>query len=169
MRIWYLGNSATYGLNTDVKAVADLSPQLTNYLTQQVRGAADFDGDGIPDLILQNLTTNTSNAYRGNVTVYLLNQGTRTPATITLKASRSLSPQITNVNTVVSGADDIDGDLLTDLVTQRGTIINWYQRTIPAGQTQQTTTTFNVNSSLPFSQADGTTVLPLPANTTLRN
>ena len=65
--------------------------------------------------------------------------------------------------------DDIDGDLLTDLVTQRGTIINWYQRTIPSGQTQQTTTTFNVNASLPFYQADGTTVLPLPANTTLRN
>ena len=90
-------------------------------------------------------------------------------ATITLKASRPLSPQITNVNTIVNGADDIDGDLLTDLVTQRGTIINWYQRTIPAGQTQQTTTTFNVNASLPFYQADGTTVLPLPANTTLRN
>ena len=169
VRIWYLGNNANLGLNTDVKAVADLSPQLTNYLTQQVRGAADFDGDGIPDLILQNLTTNTANQFRGNVTVYLLNQGTRTPATITLKASRPLNPQIISVNTVVSGTDDIDGDGLTDLLTQRGTIINWYQRTIPTGQTQQTTTTFNVNASLPFYQADGTTVLPLPANTTLRN
>jgi hypothetical protein len=169
VRIWYMGANTAFGLNTDVKAVADLSPQLTNYLTQQVKGAADFDGDGIPDLILQNLTTNTANTTRGNVTVYLLNQGTRTPATIIRKASRPLSPQITSVNTVVSGADDIDGDGLVDLVTQRGTIISWYQRTIPAGQTQQTTTTFNVSAALPFYQADATTVLSLPASTTLRN
>ena len=99
-----------------------------------------------------------------------MNQGVQGAATIGVKGTpRPLNPQITCVNTVISGADDIDGDGLADLVTQRGTIINWYRRTITTGQTLLNTTTFDFSAALPFFQADGTTVLPLPANTTLRN
>ena len=146
-----------------------MTPQLTNFLTQTVLGSNDFDGDGVPDLIVQNITTNTANQFRGNVTVYFLNQGSRTSTTISVKVSRPLNPQITNVNTVVQAVDDIDGDGLADLVVQTGTTISWYRRTIPIGQTLQNTTTFDFTGPLPFYQADGTTVLALPASTGLRN
>lgn len=89
--IWHLGPTGTTGINTTRTASATISPQLTSFTAQRVVGVTDCNGDGHPDLLIEEVRT--TGATAGNVTVILLNAGLQSSATITRLSTRSMVPQ----------------------------------------------------------------------------
>ena len=73
----------------------------------QVKAAADFDGNGVPDLVYQNLSTNQVNVdyYEG-------------PGGATFKGYACLSCGINVAGWTLVGANDFDGNGVPDLVYQ---------------------------------------------------
>ena len=137
---------ATYVLPTNTKLV----------------GVADYSGDGVPDLVTQN--TATTGTTKGNVTVYVLATGAIGTTTLAVTSARQMSPQITNGSEDVVSVVDLNGDNLADLVTKTGLNLAVRYRTIPLGQTVQTTTSLNFASPVSLQ----TNSSP-PANLPLRN
>ncbi len=163
--IWYMGNQPGSGFYTRRMATAALSPQFpaSSYNQQRVIDARDYNGDGIPDLLIQNLTTSTTLPTRGNVTVYLMNAGSIGTPTISTFSTRGMSPLITTTAIKVAGTDDIDGDGLADITVQQGTAVRYYRRTIPTGQTVQNTGTFQFAAPQDFVISDTGGVFTLPS------
>ena len=168
--IWYLGPNGTTGLNTARVATAVLSPQLSSYSAERVVGVTDFNGDGVPDLLLQDLRTSTSISTRGNVSVLLLNSASPTSGIVTSLGRRNMLQQIADPKLVVRGVDDMNADGLADIVVQMGTVISYFPRFVPAGQTVLDTQTFNFGTRQSFLREDGTTALTAPSTSwTIRN
>ena len=166
--IWYLGPTGSSGLNTTRTAAATLRPQLTDFSGQRVVGVTDYNGDGHPDLLVEDVRT--TSATKGNVTVILLDAGLQSSAIITQLSTRQMVPQNIDPTLRVVGVDDINADGLADIVTQKGTAIAYRPRTIPAGQTVANTATFNFGTSQVFVGTNGTTPVVLPStNWSIRN
>lgn len=113
--IWYLGPTGSTGLNTTRTAAANLSPQLTDFSGQRVAGVTDFNGDGHPDILIEDVRS--TGATKGNIIVILLNAGLQSSATITQLAARQMVPINTDPLLRVVGVDDINAGGLADIVT----------------------------------------------------
>ena len=138
--------------------------------TTSLNGVADVNGDGVPDFITQNISTSSTDSNRGNVKVYILNPGAIGTTTITSSSSRAMNSQLVSNSEPVMSTVDLNGDNLNDIITRIGSLLYVRYRTIPSGQTVQTTTTFDVAAPVILKQNfSGLPNAPIHVGYSLRN
>ena len=114
-------------------------PAGTLYPSTSLRacGAADFNGDGKPDLVIQNITA----AGAGALSVWYMNNTVATGSDVIPAGN-----QITTVNDALRGLDDISGDGQPDLIIQNGATISMKPRIGTTGFNFGPKQFFNPNS-----------------------
>ena len=123
---------------TNLGAVEITPPAGVGYPNAGLRvyGAADFNGDGRPDLVIQNINA------AGAVSVWYMNNMVGTGS-----AAIPAGNQIVNVNDVVRGLDDMNGDTQPDLIIQNGAAISVKPRIGTTGFDFGPKQSFNPSSS----------------------